>query len=199
MLWQQQLNWTPASYLHANLRRACGMVCVRSTADGIARQKQGQHLLQQFRAAGEQLAKPEGRCPQEEAVIWWAAKCAHGTPCQGLPHALSQGWFMNAEHCLVEASCKVPCRQLRNRSCGNGVRYIYMIHGRGMSRHGLHSADWSERHAYSVQVICELHQACLEAAPVALCHALQCMCSVWLCGSGCRFAQGGSEAQLHRQ
>ena len=52
---------------------------------------------------------------------------------------------------------------------------VYMLQGHGMSSHGLHSADASERHAYSAHVICGLHQACLEAAPVALGHALQCM------------------------
>jgi hypothetical protein len=35
------------------------------------------------------------------------------------------------------------------------------------------TADASERHAYSAHVTCGLHRACLEAAPVALCHALQ--------------------------
>ena len=39
-----------------------------------------------------------------------------------------------------------------------------MIQGHGMSSHGLHSADASERHAYSAHVIC--------------------VC-VWLCVCGC--------------
>ena len=42
----------------------------------------------------------------------------------------------------------------------------------------------SERHAYSAHVICGLHQACLEAAPVGLCHALQSIC-VCVCVCAC--------------
>ena len=65
-----------------------------------------------------------------------------------------------------------------------------------MSSHGLHSADASERHAYSAPVICGLHQACLEAAPVALCHALQFLICAWQHDRLCRLRNIQSDPRL---
>ena len=114
-----------------------------------------------------------------------ASRSAAASAAQAAPDGVKE-WQVRMVMEICDLGAHLDAHVCMAHSQPSTASSVYMIWEHGMSSHGLHSADASECHAYSAHVICELHRACLEAATVALCHALQ---RIFVCLWTCAFVR----------